>query len=94
MSNPRKSRASSRGTNRGKDVVTDDSTSPGEQYALVLYDDKTKGVVESKHIIKKDRVVGGRCKAPNPCDSNLLTRQNAKDKMQKYDAFLVQFGRK
>lgn len=87
---PRKKRASQDAT-----AVTSQGPIPDDKgFALVYYtSDKTKGVVEIKSIVKKDRIVGNKCKAPYPLDMILEQKKN-NNQQAKFDAYIVQFGSK
>lgn len=62
-----------------------------EPFALVLYEKgKEKGVVETKSIPKKNRVVGNTCNVPDPIDWCLEEGVKSTDKVHK--ATVVTFG--
>lgn len=64
-------------------------------FGFVFYtSDQTKGVVETKNIAKKDRLVGSKCKAPMPIDMVLEEKLTPSNQQVKYEAFVVQFGSK
>lgn len=58
-------------------------------FALVFYcQNKDKGVVETKSLASKARIVGAKCKAPCPIDYEDPTDKKV------YDATVIAFGRK
>lgn len=84
------SKAGSNTVKRGNKQGEDTNKGTKEPYALVLYNDGSKGVVEVKSIPKKFRVKGSACKAPNPIDWAVgHLRPGTKDAT---DATLIDFG--
>jgi hypothetical protein len=75
---------------KGSKPVQDTSTELKEPFALVLYADGSKGVVEVKSIPKKFRVKGSVCKAPNPID--WAVGQPKPTAKETTDATVIDFG--
>jgi hypothetical protein len=83
------SRARSTRGAKGKEAATAAAVCKDQPYALVLYEkDKTKGVVLSKTIAKKDREKGALGQAPNPID----WQPEHQNSTNKYSAFIIEFG--
>lgn len=94
VSNARAKGPKTSGNNGKKSQVEDISSQPKEvkePFALVLYNDSTKGVVETKSIAKKFRIIGSTCKAPNPID---WVEGQVRSTAKETEAKVIVFGRK